>query len=187
MPPLRSAGRILSSRRKRAPAAAAPPVITRKRIHCDTADADNGSLGPPGSLAHKRFNHRPSVDGSPSGRSSERHGSAMEHRRCPRLVIPRHRGPLPHRTKVNDLEQRGQEVWFGLVEEHVALPEPLGSLALRLVDHRANMATAANRDYPWLFPSWAVRWAPDSGEPTRSAVSVSQRHPNQRSPASLPP
>lgn len=28
----------------------------------------------------------------------------------------------------------------------------MGSLALRLVDHRANIATAANRDSPWLFP-----------------------------------
>jgi hypothetical protein len=55
-------------------------------------------------------------------------------------------------VKVAHLEERGQEVWLPLAEEHIPPPEPLSSLALKLKAHRPNMATAANRESPWLFP-----------------------------------
>ncbi len=119
---------------------------------------------------------------------------AMDNGRCPRLVLPRHRGGVPRtmsqarrtelvaqlfvdesieladrvagciillyaqpiarvaQIKVAHLKERDQEVWLRLAGEAVPLPEPLGSLAMKLKGRRPNMATAANPESPWLFP-----------------------------------
>jgi hypothetical protein len=60
------------------------------------------------------------------------------------------------RLTVDDVLHHGQEdgqgVYLRLGDPPAPVPEPLAGLLLELVQARANMSTASNRDSRWLFP-----------------------------------
>lgn len=60
------------------------------------------------------------------------------------------------RLTIDDVTERGGNVYLRLGHPPTPVPEPLAQLLTRLVDERANMNTAANPDSRWLFPGGRV-------------------------------
>ena len=57
--------------------------------------------------------------------------------------------------RVTDIHRYDGEVRIHLGDDPVTVPEALAKLVVALIDHRPNMATAANPSSPWLFPGQA--------------------------------